>query len=114
MNSRSLEVIPVWLNGVGFGQKGERWIVNPPSFGHWNVLSRTADVCHPEQSTDRDRHRSDASSVLANISYCTETERTKATVVRFELLLELTASTPLDSVFISHSSNDKDFSRPSL
>ena len=42
------------------------------------------------------------------------TERTKATVVRFELLLELTALTPLDSVFISHSSNDKDFSRPSL
>ena len=41
------EVARCWLNGERRGQKREIGIVNLPSFGNRNALSRTADVCHP-------------------------------------------------------------------
>jgi len=45
-------------------QKREIGIVNLPSCGNRNALSRTADVCHPEQSADGGRRRSETSSVI--------------------------------------------------
>ncbi len=88
----NFEVVPCWLNRDRLGQKREIGIVNLPSFGIRNALNSIADVCHSKPSADRDRHRSNTSPVLANMSRCAETERTKAIVVRFKLLFEIFAS----------------------
>jgi len=79
----NVEVVPFWLKRIGLSQKREVGIVNLPSFRKRNALNRAADVYHPEQepSVDPDRRGSDTSSMLANMSRCTETERTKAIVV---------------------------------
>ena len=90
----NVEVVPCWLNGDRVGQEREIGIVNLPSFGKRNALSSIAPVCHSKHSADRDRHRSDTSPVLANMSRCAEGERTKAIIVLFELLLELMPSIP--------------------
>jgi hypothetical protein len=97
------EVVPCWLNRDRVGQKHEVGIVNLPSFGKWNVLNSIADVCHSKPSADRDRYRSDTSPVLANMSRSAEGERTKAIIVRFEMLLELLPSIPLTRSFLNHS-----------
>jgi hypothetical protein len=85
----NVEVVPCWLNGDRLGQKREIGIVNLPSFGKRNALGSIADVRHPKPSADRDPRRTDTSPVLANMSRCAEGKRTKAIIVRFELLLEL-------------------------
>ena len=90
----NVEVVPCWLNGDRVGQEREIGVVNLPSFGKRNLLSSIADVCHSKHSADRDRHRSDTGPVLANMSCCAEGERTKAIIVRFELLLEIMPSIP--------------------
>ncbi len=59
----NVEVARCWVTGERRGQKREIGIVNLPSSGNRNVLSRTADVCHREQSADGDRRRSETSSV---------------------------------------------------
>src|SRR5439155_13797377 len=90
-----IKVIPAWLTkGDGLCHPGKSWVVNVSSFRNRNATDGTADVCHPEQSIDRDFHRSHASSMLANMSHCAERERAKAVVTRFELLFELTTSKP--------------------
>jgi len=88
----NVEVLPFWLNGIGLSQKREIRIVNLPSFGKRNALRGAANVCDAKQSADRDPRRSDASTMLADMSRCAEGERTKAIVARFELLLELMPS----------------------
>ncbi len=60
----NVEVFPFWLNEIGLSQKREIGIVNLPSFGKRNALSRAADVYHPKQPVDRDRRGSDTSSML--------------------------------------------------
>ena len=61
----NVEVARCWVTGERRGQKREIGIDNLPSFGNRNVLSRTANVCHPEQSADGDRRRSETSSVVS-------------------------------------------------
>ena len=53
----NVKVIPSWLKRAGLSQKREIRIVNLPSFGNRNALSRTTDVCHSEQPADRDGRR---------------------------------------------------------
>jgi hypothetical protein len=74
----NVEVLPFWLNGVGLSQKREIGVVNLPSFGERNALSGVANVCDAKQAADRDRHRSDTSTMLANTSRFAEGECTKA------------------------------------
>src|SRR5712691_4969068 len=85
----NVEVIPFWLKGDRLGQKREILIFDVPSFRNRKVVNGTTDVCHPEPSAYRGFHRSEASSMLANMSRCAQRERAKVVVIFFELLPKL-------------------------